>query len=241
MICNIGSLLFSALLFFPCCENFKLLPQSPRRCLGWLKVSKSSGLDVIAPVYICLQKSRRGYVLKCKQSTDSGDDMSTDVDTRGTRFMKARPIIPLVKSVSRFFSRVIGNFCSKYGPIQRFLRGFLFEFKIAKRAWRQESKRSQDEFQRQRQIDVFESLSDADILNTAQIPQQVNGTGASKFGVLRTDNEIVWESEEARLECEQQIQFYNALGIFDSIDEDEEILSFEYDKYLSYTSGKLLQ
>eukprot|EP00291_Cryptomonas_curvata_P023219 CAMPEP_0172160698 /NCGR_PEP_ID=MMETSP1050-20130122/5705_1 /TAXON_ID=233186 /ORGANISM="Cryptomonas curvata, Strain CCAP979/52" /LENGTH=243 /DNA_ID=CAMNT_0012830495 /DNA_START=247 /DNA_END=975 /DNA_ORIENTATION=+ len=185
------------------------------------------------------------------QPDGSGDerpiDLNNDLD-KSTRFMTSNPIIAWARSLSRFFSSVIAFFCSKYGPIQRFLRGFLLEFKIAKRAWIQEAKRSQEEFRRQRQVDIFESLSgdvDTEDLRKSIFFQgyQANVTEtdreASRQGMSIADiNEDLWENEEARIEYEQQKQFYSALGILDNVDEDEALLSSEYDKLLSYISVK---
>jgi hypothetical protein len=239
-ILNLVSLL--SLLFLPFCTNFKLLNKNPSP--SWLKLSKSHVCFDAQPVGLYIIKSRLEN-LKCKPTDSNGDERSMRND-KGAMFTRSIPIIELAKSFSRVISRLIGIFCSKYGPIQRLLRGLLFEFKIAKRAWRQESKRSREEFQRQRQVDVFESLSgdvDSDVLTRMQLFQPVNTTelqvGASRIGTSNLDtNQEVWENEEARFEYEQQKQFYKALGIFDRIDADEALLSSEYDKYLNYTAGK---
>jgi hypothetical protein len=176
---------------------------------------------------------------------ESRVNLTCNLDKR-TRFTKGSQIIALAKSLSRFFSSVIAFFCSKYGLIQRFLRGFLFEFKIAKRAWIQESKRSQEEFRRRRQVDAFESLSgnvETKDFRSNIVFQgyQVNDTEINREAPILgiAISEEVWENEEARIEYEQQRQFYGALGILDSIDEDEALLSKEYDKFLSYKLGKL--
>ena len=257
-ITHFQKILILGLLCLPSCKNLRLLPSSislvpthtsPRFCAGWLKTSKCSGLGIV-PACSKYRRSRR-QVPKCITNGDSGDAQSSNLTSnldKTTRFSKASPVIVLARSLSRFFSSVIAIFCSKYGPIQRFLRGFIFEFKVAKRAWRQESKRTQEEFRRKGQVEIFESLSedeDAEDLSRTRFFQgyQVNDTDI-KGGTPRRDksipddnNEQVWENEEARFEYEQSRQFYSALGILDTVDEVEDLLSSEYDKFLTYTEG----
>jgi hypothetical protein len=127
-----------------------------------------------------------------------------------------------IRRLSRWISTIAAFFCSKRGLVQRIFRGVLFEIKLAKRAWIQESKRFEEEL---RQSDQGKRLR-------ALVSQDSVDQGGEDV-LTQNSNDVSSELQK------QQSEIWNALGINTSVDEFELIISSEYKKNLVFHAGEI--
>ena len=146
----------------------------------------------------------------------------------------------ILNSVSRLMSRFVLFFSSKYGPIQRLFRALIFEFKIARRAFKQESKRYNEEMLARKLADTFSNIAEVDteVLSESANAETLedSGTDAGPVG-LKDVRSVDSDDEEIRISNERMEEFFKAIGVYDDPDEDEKLLDAEYKKHLEYYLG----
>ena len=144
------------------------------------------------------------------------------------------PFVGLVKLVASFLSNLKFIFCSKYGPIQRILRAIVCEYRIAKRAWRQQLKKSEEEYRRRQLTNAFRLAAEEDADTNNAEPDNQGPEPYVEGQRVEAD-----DLEDGSEEIQKMKKFYSALGIYDDQDEDDQLLLSEYEKTLQYTMGIL--
>lgn len=222
MICRIS--------LFP--ERLLLRRESYRSFLRWRK-----------PNGVLLQTPAPALRM-CIQTRNGADNPEKYDSSQNTlKSDKPRLLIRIFKSVARLLSQFVLFFSSKYGPIQKIYRAVVFEVKIATRAFNQESRRFKEEFRKRQLTETLNNMADvgSEVSSNFQDSDESEGfTTDTELGSIRDsvrpriddDN-----SDEGRILNERQRQFFKAIGLKDSPDEDADLLSSEYKKHLEYYEG----
>jgi hypothetical protein len=236
-------------LLLPSCDNFEMVlkvPRSPHtlpRCSRGCQFFNSKriipyrsefGGDAIRSQRMCSPRVNR----RCTDTNSPQDSK---------KLSKPRIFAGLISGISRLLSRFASFFSSKYGPIQRFFRALIFEFKIAKRVFKQESKRYNEQLRTSQLANTFSNIAEVETEVPAVPAESAN---ADNLEDLATDSELVGikdvrpvnsaddeRDEEIRVLNERKEQFFKAIGVYDNPDENESLLDSEYKKNLEYYLG----